>query len=130
MKAIPTPTKKQVQRVAQDVHDITMRCVADNTAMLLIAVARRYGFREKRINDIIVEFNQVSREYHQYDEDGVFYDKINEEPRAIGVDMKKLIDIRDVMQEIHKKKKKEENRMSIKEEYEMRRQVEKMRGLL
>lgn len=129
MKASWTPTRKQVERVSQEVNDLTMKCIADNTALLLIAIARTFGFREKRLKILINEFNRVESEYENYSDDGVFDIKINAELQAIGIDPKTLYsqntDIKQLIQ--HGKKRKESKQPTLKEQYEMKKMLDEMR---
>jgi len=132
MKASWTPTREQVERVSQEVNDLAMKCIADNTALLLIAIARTFGFREKRLNILINGFNQVRDEYENYSDDGVFDIKINAELQAIGIDPKTLYSQNtDIKRQIQSsKKRKESKQLTLKEQYEMKKIFDEMRKCL
>lgn len=130
MKAIPTPTKKQCERVAQEVQQEAMLNVYDNVAMLLIALGRKYGFRQKRIAELINVFNEVSVEYLQHADDGVFDEMIEKELNALGVEKSVIYQERDIKIQIQKQKKRRESQqLSIKEQIEAERLREKMFAL-
>lgn len=130
MKAMPTPTKKQCERVAQEVQQEAMLSVYDNVAMLLIALGRRYGFRQKRIAELINVFNEVSIEYLQHADDGVFDEMIEKELNAIGIEKSVIYQEKDIKIQIQKQKKRRESQqLSIKEQIEAERLREKMFAL-
>ena len=130
MKAIPTPTRKQCERVAQEVQQEAMLSVYDNVAMLLIALGRKYGFRQKRISELINAFNEVSVEYLQHADDGVFDEMIEKELNAIGIEKSVIYQERDIKIQIQKQKKRRESQqLSIKEQIEAERLREKMFAL-
>ena len=130
MKAIPTPTRKQCERVAQEVQQEAMLSVYDNVAMLLIALGRRYGFRQKRISELINVFNEVSVEYLQHADDGVFDEMIEKELNAIGIEKSVIYQEKDIKIQIQKQKKRRESQqLSIKEQIEAERLREKMFAL-
>lgn len=130
MKAIPTPTKEQCARVAQEVQQEAMLSIYDNVAMLLIALGRKYGFRQKRIAELINVFNEVSVEYLQHADDGVFDEMIEKELNAIGIEKSVIYQERDIKIQIQKQKKRRESQqLSIKEQIEAERLREKMFAL-
>lgn len=130
MKAIPTPTRKQCERVAQEVQQEAMLSVYDNVAMLLIALGRKYGFRQKRIAELINVFNEVSIEYLQHADDGVFDEMIEKELNALGIEKSVIYQERDIKIQIQKQKKRRESQqLSIKEQIEAERLREKMFAL-
>lgn len=130
MKAIPTPTKEQCERVAQEVQQEAMLSVYDNVSMLLIALGRRYGFRQKRIAELINVFNEVSVEYLQHADDGVFDEMIEKELNAIGIEKSVIYQEKDIKIQIQKQKKRRESQqLSIKEQIEAERLREKMFAL-
>lgn len=130
MKAIPTPTKKQCERVAQEVQQEAMLSIYDNVAMLLIALGRKYGFRQKRIAELINAFNEVSIEYLQHADDGVFDEMIEKELNALGIEKSVIYQERDIKIQIQKQKKRRESQqLSIKEQIEAERLREKMFAL-
>lgn len=130
MKAIPTPTRKQCERVAQEVQQEAMLSVYDNVAMLLIALGRKYGFRQKRIAELINAFNEVSVEYLQHADDGVFDEMIEKELNALGIEKSVIYQERDIKIQVQKQKKRRESQqLSIKEQIEAERLREKMFAL-
>lgn len=130
MKAIPTPTKKQCERVAQEVQQEAMLSIYDNVAMLLIALGRKYGFRQKRIAELINAFNEVSVEYLQHADDGVFDEMIEKELNALGIEKSVIYQEKDIKIQIQKQKKRRESQqLSIKEQIEAERLREKMFAL-
>lgn len=130
MKAIPAPTRKQCERVAQEVQQEAMLSVYDNVAMLLIALGRKYGFRQKRIAELINTFNEVSVEYLQHADDGVFDEMIEKELNAIGIEKSVIYQEKDIKIQIQKQKKRRESQqLSIKEQIEAERLREKMFAL-
>lgn len=130
MKAIPTPTKEQCARVAQEVQQEAMLSVYDNVSMLLIALGRKYGFRQKRIAELINVFNEVSVEYLQHADDGVFDEMIEKELNAIGVEKSVIYQEKDIKIQIQKQKKRRESQqLSIKEQIEAERLRKKMFAL-
>lgn len=130
MKAIPTPTRKQCERVAQEVQQEAMLSIYDNVAMLLIALGRKYGFRQKRIAELINVFNEVSVEYLQHADDGVFDEMIEKELNALGIEKSVIYQERDIKIQIQKQKKRRESQqLSIKEQIEAERLREKMFAL-
>lgn len=129
MKASKKPTKDQIERVAQEVDDIMIKNTADNSALMLIALARKFGFRGKRLTDLINEFNAVREEYEVHFNDDVFDIKISEELKAIGIDPEQIyLEAENVMKRMQKNKKKREYRqLTLKEQYEMKRFLDEMR---
>lgn len=117
MKASKKPTKDQIERVAQEVDDIMIKNTADNSALMLIALARKFGFRGKRLTDLINEFNAVREEYEVHFNDDVFDIKISEELKAIGIDPEQIyLETENVMKRMQKNKKKREYRqLTLKE---------------
>lgn len=130
MKAIPTPTKEQCARVAQEAQQEAMLSIYDNVAMLLIALGRKYGFRQKRIAELINAFNEVSVEYLQHADDGVFDEMIEKELNALGIEKSIIYQEKDIKIQIQKQKKRRESQqLSIKEQIEAERLREKMFAL-
>lgn len=130
MKAIPAPTRKQCERVAQEVQQEAMLSVYDNVAMLLIALGRKYGFRQKRIAELINAFNEVSVEYLQHADDGVFDEMIEKELNALGIEKSVIYQEKDIKIQVQKQKKRRESQqLSIKEQIEAERLREKMFAL-
>lgn len=130
MKAIPTPTRKQCERVAQEVQQEAMLSIYDNVAMLLIALGRKYGFRQKRIAELINAFNEVSVEYLQHADDGVFDEMIEKELNALGIEKSVIYQEKDLKIQVQKQKKRRESQqLSIKEQIEAERLREKMFAL-
>lgn len=129
MKASKKPMKDQIERVAQKVDDIMIKNTADNSALMLIALARKFGFRGKRLTDLINEFNAVREEYEVHFNDDVFDIKISEELKAIGIDPEQIyLETENVMKRMQKNKKKREYRqLTLKEQYEMKRFLDEMR---
>lgn len=129
MKASKKPTKDQIERVAQKVDDIMIKNTSDNSALMLIALARKFGFRGKRLTDLINEFNAVREEYEVHFNDDVFDIKISEELKAIGIDPEQIyLETENVMKRMQKNKKKREYRqLTLKEQYEMKRFLDEMR---
>lgn len=132
MKSIPTPTKSQIERVANEVNETAMKCVEDNVALLLITLARACGFGSKRLNNLIDRYDEVKKEYQSYCDDDIFEEKINAELNAIGVDPGRIYSNQsNIKIQIQKEKKKQENKqLSIKEQYEIKRLIEEMRKCL
>jgi len=132
MKSIPIPTKSQVERVANEVNELATKCVEDNVALLLITLARVYGFREKRLNVLIDNFKQIKEEYQNHSDDGVFDVRIAEELQSIGIDPNRLYSKHNniKLQIQNDKKRKESKQATIKEQYEMKRLLDEMRKCL
>lgn len=132
MKSIPIPTKSQVERVANEVNEVAMKCVEDNVALLLITLSRACGFGSKRLNNLIDRYDAVKNEYQNYCDDDIFEEKINAELNAIGVDPGRIYSKQsNIKIQIQKEKKRQENKqLSIKEQYEIKRLIEEMRKCL
>lgn len=107
-----------------------MLSVYDNVAMLLIALGRKYGFRQKRIAELINVFNEVSVEYLQHADDGVFDEMIEKELNALGIEKSVIYQEKDIKIQVQKQKKRRESQqLSIKEQIEAERLREKMFAL-
>lgn len=130
MKASKKPTKDQIERVSQEVNDIMIKNTADNSALMLIALARKFGFRGKRLTDLINEFNAVREEYEVHFNDDVFEIRISEELKAIGIDPEQIyLETENIMKRMQKNKKKREYRqLTLKEQYEMKKLLDEMRN--
>lgn len=130
MNASKTPTPDQIERLSQNVQDIMTKYVADNSALIMIALARKFGFRGKRLTDLMYEYNAVREEYEAHRDDDVFDIRISEELKAIGIDPEQIyLKTEDIMKQIQKNKKKRQYRqLTLKEQYEMKRFLDEMRN--
>lgn len=128
MKAKPLPNRKDIERLAQEVQDMAMKCVQDNSALLIIALARRYGFRGKRLTELMCEFNAVRKEYEQHQDDDVFDIRIKEELEAIGIEPDQIYMKREgILKQMQRNKKRREHKqLGLKEQYELKKMLEEM----
>lgn len=99
MKARIQPTKLDVERVNEQVWSTICEAQTSSNAIMLIAVKRKFGLGPKRIRELCEYFEEVRKEFDQYDADGVFQDKINEELEDVGVDTSGVWDVPQTFEE-------------------------------
>ncbi len=90
MKSRLRPSRKEVERVEQEVFDATVEACQDNNAFFLLALNAEFGFGAERLERIIKKYNEISDYYAQQRVDGMTYEdtniRIREALASIGVD--------------------------------------------
>lgn len=77
MKCSMIPDKKYIERVEQEVYDVTVEACQDNNAMFLIALNETFGFGKERLNKIVRSFNEVSERFTHLRETGYSVEDIH-----------------------------------------------------
>lgn len=93
MKARVTPTKRDIERINEKIWKDVCEAQIDSNAVMLIAVKRHFKLGTKRIQQLCEYFNEVHREFDEYDRDGIFRKKVAEELEDVGIDTSELWDV-------------------------------------
>lgn len=113
MRSNLKPSRKMVQRVADEVTADMIECLQDETAICVIATARMFGLGEKRLKRYIEFLKAVKSEYGEYHEDDILRYKIKEELSSKGIDPQTIYET------VKTVRKTEKSPVSIKEAIEL-----------
>ena len=105
MKARTVASKKDIDRVNEAVWKLTMECIIDGNAVMLVAAKRFFGLGPKRLKAFMDEFDKVKAEYDVHEKDGVFKEKIREELEASGIDVDEMYTVNESFEEVYLKQK-------------------------
>ncbi len=131
MRAIPRPSKAEINRVSEEVWKINMECQHDQTAMLIIAAAREFNLGKKRLKRLLNRIDEVNAEYAEYDKDDVFRDKVSEELGYLGFTMEDIyVDEMSFGEFKRQHDRSKKPKLSVKEEFELKKNREAFQKLL
>lgn len=127
MKARPTVTRKQIERVAEECSHEIIECLQDENAISFIATIRFFGLGKKRIREYFDFLMQVKAEFGRYGKDGIMRDKIEDEIRSVGIGINEIYEPHESMKEVLRMKRASRKFVSISEAYELSKKVDAMK---
>lgn len=133
MKSRNTTNKKDVERVAQVVHDSAIECINQAVAETIIDVCEFFGLGRKRANALLTYMESQSHKWQDANADGILNDKIRRELKDLGIDPTRIYEeTGDIKQLCHNA---ERNRQqpavkSVKEAAEIQDKLQAMRELM
>jgi len=102
--------------------------IQQNKALLLIAMSRYLGFKEKRMNDFLEFFDEVDEEFSEYARDDVADEKILQGLEECGINPSRIFEQIPTLQETDRQQKAVRKvKMSLKEAAEMTDRLAAMR---
>jgi len=105
--------------------------IQQNKALLLIAMSRYLGFKEKRMNDFLEFFDEVDEEFSEYARDDIADEKILHGLKECGINPSRIFEQIPTLQETDRKQKAVRKvKISIKEATEMTDRLAAMREFM
>jgi len=105
--------------------------IQQNKALLLIAMSRYLGFKEKRMNDFLDFFDEIDEEFSKYARDDVADEKILQGLEECGINSSRIFEQIPTLQETDRKQKAVRKvKMSLKEASEMADRLAAMREFM
>lgn len=130
MRVRSVPTRKQIERVADECNEEIIECLQSENAVNIIATIRFFGLGEKRIKRYLEFLADVKAEFRDYDRDGISTEKIIEELTANNIDYKEIYErpknIRECLRQSRAEKK--HKGVSIAEAYKMSSQIDSLKA--
>jgi len=131
MKAIRTPSKQEMARMAQMTSDAYTDALDDTVAQIICSVCRYFNLGKKRANDLLDFCEKQGEEYRQYIEDGILTDKLKEELKCRGIDPSDIYAAKDdIIYQSHMVKKKKENQVGFAEAMRQQQKLQELKKLL
>ena len=104
--------------------------IQENKALLLIALSRYLGFKEKRMNDFIDFLNDVEDEFSENEKDGISEEKISAELKLCGINPNRIYEPIPPLSEVNRAVKCNKKTVSLKEAQELTEQMAAMKEYL
>lgn len=105
--------------------------IQQNKALLLIAMSRYLGYKEKRMNDFMDFFDEVDEEFSEYARDDVADEKILQGLEECGINPSRVFEQIPTLQETDRKQKAVRKvKISLKEAAEMTDRLSAMREFM
>ena len=104
--------------------------IQSNKALLLIAMSRYLGFKEKRMNDFINFLDDIEYEFSGYEKDGVSEEKLSAELKACGINSNRIYEPIPTLSEVNRAVKCNKKTVSFKEAQALTEQMSAMREFL
>jgi len=131
MKAIRTPSKQEMARMAQMTSDAYTDALDDTIAQFVCMTCRYFNLGAKRANAFVRACEEMSSEYRQYIEDGILTDKLKEELKCRGIDPSDIYAAKeDIIYQSHMVKKKKENQVGFAEAMRQQQKLQELKKLL
>lgn len=130
MKASKKPTRREVERVANEVSEDMIRCLQSETAVGIIATARFFGLGKKRAKAYLDYLEKVKAEFAQHSEDGIIKEKITEELQTFGIDSDTLYEKPPTVRETTRSERAKKKNISIAEAYKMTQKMQEFESFL
>ena len=104
--------------------------IQSNKALLLIAMSRYLGFKEKRMNDFINFLDDIENEFSGYEKDGISEEKISAELKECGINSNRIYEPIPTLSEVNRAVKCNKKTVSFKEAQALTEQMSAMREFL
>ena len=131
MKAMRTPSKQEMARMAQMTSDAYTDALDDTIAQFVCMTCRYFNLGKKRANAFVRACEQMSSEYRQYIEDGILTDKLKEELKCRGIDPADIYAAKeDIKYQLHTVKKKKENQVGFAEAMRQQQKLHELKKFL
>lgn len=127
MKARSVPTRKQIERVAEQCSHEIIECLQDENAISLIATMRFFGLGKKRARDYLNFLADVKAEFGKYGKEGILKVKVEEEISAVGIRINEIYEPPESIREVLRQKRVQKKSVSMAEAYEMSKKLDAMR---
>lgn len=100
MKARIAPSNYDVQRRNEACWQEICVAQATSNGIMLVAVKRHFGLGAKRMRELCETFEDVRREFDEYEKDGVLIQKISDELAEAGIDTTYAWDLPKTFEEV------------------------------
>ena len=131
MKAIRTPSKQEMARMAQMTSDAYTDALDDTVAQIICSVCRYFNLGKKRANDLLDFCEKQGEEYRQYIEDGILTDKLKEELKSRGIEPSDIYAAKeDIIYQSHMVKKRKENQVGFAEAMRQQQKLQELKKFL
>ena len=127
MKARPVPTRKQIERVAEQCSHEIIECLQDENAISLIATMRFFGLGKKRVRDYLNFLAEVKAEFGRYGKEGILKIKVEEEISAVGIRINEIYEQPESIKEVLRQKRVQKKSVSMAEAYDISKKLDAMR---
>lgn len=136
MKSRLRPSRKEVERVEQEVFDATVEACQDNNAFFLLALRTTFAFGPERIKRVIRQYNEISEYFAQLRADGMTYEDVNvrirESLNSFGIDPDSVYTGKFAFYEVAREKRlsEKEHVPTFREAVEAKAMLDKARNLM
>lgn len=136
MKSRLRPSRKEVERVEEEVFDVTVEACQDNNAFFLLALNAEFGFGPERMKRMVRKYNEISDYFAQLRADGMTYedtnDRIREALDSIGIDPDSVYTGKFAFYEVAREKRlsEKEHIPTFREAVEAKALLDKARNLM
>ena len=131
MKSRISPSKKDIDRVSEEVWKTTCECLIDNQLVTMVAIRRFFGVGSKRMAAFLETIEEVKKEFDSHDADGRFKEKLSEELSEAGINIDDFYGDVEEFGAVHRRyRRNQKPNVSIKEAYEIKGQMEKMKKIV
>ena len=131
MRARNQISKKDAERVAEDVSAEMIECLQNEIAVGIIAVIRHFKLGKKRTQEFVKFLEETKSEFSKHNDDGILFEKIEEELKYRDIDIATIYErplpIRRATQAIKIKK---QHKISIADAHKISSELDKMQEFL
>ena len=107
-----------------------MHGIQSNKAVVLIALSRYLGFKEKRMSDFMDYLDEVENEFSNYEKDGVSQEKLFAELKLCKINPDRIFEPTPTFKEIDRQIKINKKPVSFKQAKQLTEQLEAMRDFV
>lgn len=123
MKTTIPPTRKQIERVAEQCSHEIIECLQDENAINLIATMRFFGLGKKRARQYLDFLAEVKSEFARHGYDGIIRCKVEEELDAVGIKISEIYEQPESIKEVLRQRKVQKRTVSPAEAYALDKQM-------
>ena len=107
-----------------------MHGIQSNKAVVLIALSRYLGFKEKRMSNFMDYLDEVEEEFSNYEKDGVSQEKLFAELKLCEINPDRIFEQTPTFKEVDRQIKINKKPVSFKQAKELTEQLEAMRDFV
>ena len=107
-----------------------MHGIQSNKAVVLIALSRYLGFKEKRMSNFMDYLDEVEEEFSNYEKDGVSQEKLFSELKLCEINPARIFEQTPTLKEVDRQIKINKKPVSFKQAKELTEQLEAMRDFV
>ena len=107
-----------------------MHGIQSNKAVVLIALSRYLGFKEKRMSNFMDYLDEVEKEFSNYEKDGVSQEKLFAELKLCEINPDRIFEQTPTLKEVDRQIKINKKPVSFKQAKELTEQLEAMKKFI
>lgn len=107
-----------------------MHGIQSNKAVVLIALSRYLGFKEKRMSNFMDYLDEVETEFSNYEKDGVSQEKLFAELKLCEINPDRIFEQTPTLKEVDRQIKINKKPVSFKQAKELTEQLEAMKKFI